>query len=103
MNNIIKSNEGLRKEYDDARAAKRQKKEQENADSRNLQCEKCNGKKIISINSKACDNNHVILPWGETIEGTITCHDRAEILTFSSRLLSANTRCHYGRRRWCQF
>jgi hypothetical protein len=69
MNNIIESNEGLRKEYDDARAAIRQKKEQENADSRNLQCEKCNGKKIISINSKACDNNHVILPWGETIEG----------------------------------
>eukprot|EP00029_Vermamoeba_vermiformis_P013677 TRINITY_DN8602_c0_g1_i1.p1 TRINITY_DN8602_c0_g1~~TRINITY_DN8602_c0_g1_i1.p1 ORF type:complete len:201 (-),score=13.76 TRINITY_DN8602_c0_g1_i1:87-668(-) len=69
INDIVKSNEGLRTEFEEAREAKRRKLETAYADSRNIKCEECGGKKIISINSKACDNNRVTLPWGREIEG----------------------------------
>lgn len=74
MNKIIQSNEGLREEHEEAKAAKRQKRTQafdvcKNADSLKLSCQKCGGKKIISIDSKACDNNYCVLPWGREVEG----------------------------------
>ncbi len=69
INDIISNNEGLRAEHEEAREVKRRKLETKNADSLKVKCKKCKGKKIISIVSKACDNNYVTLPWGREVEG----------------------------------